>query len=73
MKLQVKSYANLIGELQSRLHLTQAGLAQRVGTTTLSLSRWRNGHHKPSPMAIALLKQTVLDLGDQGKDLQEYF
>ena len=73
MKLQAINYANLIGELQARLDLTQVQLAKRIGTTTLSLSRWRNGHHKPSPMAIALLKQAVLDLGDRGKDLQEYF
>lgn len=73
MKLQVKNYANLIRELQSRLNLNQAQLAQRVGTTTLSLSRWKNGHTTPSPMAIALLRQAVNDLGDRGKDLYQYF
>ncbi|MFM7886733.1 MAG: helix-turn-helix domain-containing protein [Pseudanabaena sp.] len=73
MKLQVKSYSNLISELQSRLNLTQSELAQKVGISYPSLSRWRNGHHQPSPMAIALLKQAVLDLGDRGTDLQKYF
>ncbi|WP_190316106.1 helix-turn-helix domain-containing protein [Pseudanabaena sp. UWO310] len=73
MKLQVKKYAYLIEELQERLNLNQIQLAQRVGTTPLSLSRWKNGHHTPSPMAIALLKQAVLDLGDRGRDLQKYF
>jgi DNA-binding transcriptional regulator YiaG len=73
MKLQVKNYTNLISELQSRLNLTQTELAQKVGISYPSLSRWRNGHNQPSPMAIALLKQTVLDLGDRGRDLQKYF
>ncbi len=73
MKLQVNNYANLIRELQDRLNLNQMQLAKRVGTTNLSLSRWKNGHHTPSPMAIALLKKAVDDLGDRGKDLQKYF
>ena len=73
MKLQVKNYTNLIDEIQSRLNLTQTELAQKVGISYPSLSRWKNGHHQPSPMAIALLKKAVLDLGDRGKDLQKYF
>ena len=73
MKLQVNNYANLIRELQDRLNLNQMQLAKRVGTTNLSLSRWKNGHHAPSPMAIALLKKAVDDLGDRGKDLHQYF
>jgi DNA-binding transcriptional regulator YiaG len=73
MKLQVNKYANLIRELQDRLNLNQMQLAKRVGTTNLSLSRWKNGHHTPSPMAIALLKKAVDDLGDRGKDLYQYF
>jgi DNA-binding transcriptional regulator YiaG len=73
MKLQVKSYSNLISELQSTLNLTQAELALKLGISYPSLSRWRNGHHQPSPMAIALLKQAVVNLGDRGKDLHQYF
>ncbi|PZU91964.1 MAG: transcriptional regulator [Pseudanabaena sp.] len=68
MKLQVKNYANLIRELQDRLDLTQEQLAKQIGT-----SRWRNGHHQTSPMAINLLRQAVNDLGDRGADLQQYF
>lgn len=73
MKLRVKTYAPLIQGLQDRLSLNQVQLAQKLGTTTLSLSRWKHGHHTPSPMAIALLKQAVNDLGDRGRDLQKYF
>jgi len=73
MNLKANNYANLIRELQDRLNLNQMQLAQRVGTTNLSLSRWKNGHHTPSPMAIALLKKAVEDLGDRGKDLHKYF
>ncbi|MFN8968830.1 MAG: helix-turn-helix domain-containing protein [Pseudanabaena sp.] len=73
MKLQVKNYTNLIDEIQSRLNLTQTELAQKVGISYPSLSRWKNGHHQPSPMAIALLKKAVLELGDRGRDLQQYF
>jgi len=73
MKLQANKYANLIKELQDRLNLNQIQLAKRGGTTDLSLSRQKNGHHIPSPMVIALLKQTIFDLGDRGTDLQKYF
>ena len=73
MKLQVKNYANLIKELQCKLDLNQVQLAQRLGTTPLSVSRWKNGHTRPSPMAIALLKKAVDDLGDRGKGLYKYF
>lgn len=74
MQLETRNYADLICELKQRLDLTQAELAQRIGTTCLSISRWKNGRHHPSPMAIALLKQATLDLGDQGQDLlKEYF
>lgn len=73
MKLQVKNYANLIKELQCELDLNQVQLAQYLGTTPLSLSRWKHGHHTPSPMAIALLKKAVEDLGDRGQDLHKYF
>lgn len=59
------NYGNLVFELQQRLDVTQAELAQRIGSTCLSISRWKNGHHRPSPMAIALLRQTVLNLGDR--------
>jgi len=61
MKLQLKNCANLIRELQSNLNLNQAQLAQRLGTTPLSVSRWKHGHTTPSPMAIALLKKAVDD------------
>lgn len=73
MKLQAKNYAYLIRELQDRHNLNQMQLAKKMGTTNLSLSRWKNGHHQPSPMAIALLKKAVEDLGDRGKDLYQYF
>ena len=71
--MKVNKYADLINQLQVRLDVNQAKLAKKIGTTRLSLSRWKNGHHKPSPMAVNLLKQAVLDLGDRGKDLQKYF
>jgi len=71
--MKANKYADLINQLQVRLDVNQAKLAKKIGTTKLSLSRWKNGHHKPSPMAVNLLKQAVLDLGDRGKDLQQYF
>lgn len=73
MKLQVKNYTNLIGELQSMLNLNQAELAQTICIFYPSLSRWHNEYHQLTPMEIALLKQAVVDLGDWGKDLYEHF
>jgi len=71
--MKANDYANLINELQVKLDISQAKLAVKIGTTKLSLSRWKNSHHKPSPMAVNFLKQAVLDLGDRGKDLHQHF
>jgi len=74
MQTQVRNYGTLISELQERLGLTQTELAHKIGVKYLAVNRWKNGHHQPSPMAIAQLKQIVIDLGDRGKDLhQAYF
>ena len=71
MQLKTRNYANLISELQKRLDFNQAEIAKRIGATCLSISRRKNGHHQPSPMAavsipkgIALLRQADIDLGD---------
>jgi hypothetical protein len=57
MKLQVKSYTNLIGRLQSRLNLNQAELAQEFGI--------------PHPYQIISLGQKCLDVKGQSVEKWE--
>ena len=54
-------------------HLSQERLAQRIGVSFSTISRWENGKGKPSPLArnklVALLRKAglrkwVADLGE---------
>jgi len=49
--------AQQIKELRLKLGLTQSAFAYKMSTTVTTLSRWENGHSKPSPMAKKLLKR----------------
>jgi len=44
-----------------------------MGVTFSSVNRWENGHTKPSPLAVQKLEEMVLELGPEGKDLQDEF
>lgn len=44
-------YAFQIKGLRSRLGLTQAGLAKRIGVSTLTVNRWENEQTQPLPVA----------------------
>ncbi|MHB8575473.1 MAG: ATP-binding protein, partial [Dehalococcoidia bacterium] len=47
----------LIRSLRARQHLTQAELAQALGTTVLSVNRWENAQANPSARMLRRLEQ----------------
>lgn len=42
--------------MRERLGLTQAELGARLGVSQVTVSRWENGHHRPSPLQTARLR-----------------
>ena len=64
----------LVQELRSRTGLTQEKFAARLGVTFPTITRWENGHARPSPLALKQIDNVLRELGDQGADLlQQYF
>lgn len=63
----------LVRSLRELLGVSQEKLAARMGVTFSSVNRWENGHTKPSPLAVQKLEEMVLELGPEGKDLQDEF
>ena len=45
-----------IRELRLALDMTQEQFAQAIGVSWCSISRWENGHAKPSRLAINKMK-----------------
>jgi len=48
--------------LRKKLGLTQVEMAKRIGVTYVTVNRWENGHHAPSPLAwhyIEKLEKTL--------------
>lgn len=46
-----------IKDLRTKLELSQEKMAQVLGVSLLTVSRWENGKSKPSQMAIYRLKE----------------
>ncbi len=61
----------LIREVRARLGLTQEKFAARLGVTLPTINRWENGRTKPSPLAIQSLRDLILEMGADGRDLME--
>lgn len=73
MLTQSNDPAALIREVRTRLGLTQEKFAARLGVTLPTINRWENGRTKPSPLAIQNLRELIVSMGDQGKDLMKRF
>lgn len=64
----------LIRSLRERLELSQVKFAQRLGVSFQTVNGWENGHHKPSRIALKLIREEVKAMGEQGEDLlKKYF
>ena len=66
-------HAGIIREVRTRLGLTQEKFAARLGVTLPTINRWENGRANPSPLAMRNLRELVHRMGNEGKDLIEWF
>lgn len=51
-----------VRRLRRKLGLTQEQMAERLGTTNITVHHWEHGQRAPSPMAsklIGMLEQTI--------------
>jgi len=53
----------LIRDWRRKIGLTQEGLAQALSVTFSTVSRWENGHVKPSKLAWRAIEQLATDRG----------
>jgi len=68
-----ENHGGMIREARTRLGLTQEKFAARLGVTLPTINRWENGRANPSPLAMRNLRELVNRMGDNGKDLIEWF
>ena len=66
-------HAGIIREVRTRLGLTQEKFAAKLGVTLPTINRWENGRASPSPLAMRNLRELIHRMGDDGKDLIEWF
>ena len=64
---------NLIRELRMETMLTQQQFAASLGFSYPTISRWENGHTKPSPQAIQKIEKQLRRIGDRRQDLLERY
>ena len=60
---------DLIRSLRHELELTQQQLSVELGVVTPTVNRWEKGHSQPSPMALKLIEEKLVELGREGKNL----
>lgn len=60
---------HLIYELRLETGLTQEKFAALLGVTYPTISRWENGHAKPSPLAIKKIEAQLWRIAPYRKDL----
>ena len=63
----------LVRELRDHLALTQEKFAAKLGVTFPTINRWENGRAKPSPLALARIRELAENLGQNGTDLLERY
>ncbi len=66
--------AEAVRGVRDRLGLTQQELAGRLGVALPTVSRWENGRHRPSKLALAKIEGLLDEMGEEGHDLlDQYF
>ncbi|WP_088889030.1 helix-turn-helix domain-containing protein [Leptolyngbya ohadii] len=67
-------FSTLISILRQRLDLSQERLAAQLGVSFQTINRWENQRVSPSPNAVRLIKQRLIQMGAEGEDLlAKYF
>lgn len=65
------NYADAILRLRVKLNLSQQEMAKLLNVSFPSISRWENGHNKPTKLAkvriLELLKENDINLEEEGK------
>jgi len=64
----------LVRELRNHLGLSQEKFAAKLGVTSPTINRWESARTKPSPLAVARIREIAEGLGQDGaKLLERYF
>lgn len=61
----------IIRAWRRKIGLTQEGLAQALSVTFSTVSRWENGHVKPSKLAWKAIEQLAVERGAPLADVDE--
>jgi putative transcriptional regulator len=59
----------LIQDIRLSMGLTQKEFAVTIGVTFPTVSRWENGHTKPSKLAVQQIEALVEKLGEDGQKI----
>jgi DNA-binding transcriptional regulator YiaG len=65
----VEKESHRIRSLRQALKLTQEEFARELGVSFATVSRWENGHGKPSPLAQRQLEKVEIGLDAADADL----
>lgn len=63
----------LIVELRALMGLTQEQFAAELGVTLSSISRWKRGISRLSPLAMQKVEEMLYKLGARGEELLEKY
>ena len=69
LQMNQPAIGKLIHALRIEAGLTQEQFATHLGVVYSTVNRWENGHAQPSPLAMKLIEQKLLDMGKQGQQL----
>jgi DNA-binding transcriptional regulator YiaG len=65
--------SQFICEFRRSTGLTQEQFAAFLGVTYPTINRWENGRTNPSPIAMKLIEQKLLEMGERGRTLQQKY
>lgn len=60
---------HLIKTLRERLGLSQTKFAKHLGISFQTVNGWENGHNRPSPMAMKLIRDEIEKMGNEANEL----
>lgn len=66
-------FSEIIKELRKRLGFSQQKLAEKMGLSLLTISRWENNQFSPNPRILLIVKDYIKNLGKDYSDLLENF
>jgi DNA-binding transcriptional regulator YiaG len=65
--------SQFICEFRRSTGLTQEQFAAFLGVTYPTINRWENGRTNPSPIAMKLIEQKLLEMGECGSNLRKRY